>query len=139
MGKSVKRIVAVTALTIGMGAFASGFRCAGEGYTVKMFNHISPEEGTRTPAALIIASEEEGTLLVRKGSEIRKNNRRNTVQYVVRGNRRLGADRAILQVAFKEGRETLEDGETVDGQLILQADEDREVVKLSCERYLKSE
>ncbi len=120
-------------------AFGSGFKCAGEDYSVKLFNHVNPEDGTRVPAAMIVSSEEEGTLLVRKGAQIRKHNRSNTVQYVADGNRRLGADTAILQIRFKEGRETLEEGETAPGQLILVMDEDRSVAELSCTRYLKSE
>jgi len=118
-------------------AFASGFQCEGEGYTVKLFNRT---DSTRTPAVLVIgqADATPSTLLRRKGAEIHKVNRTNSVQYVVDGSRRLNADKAILQVSFKEGRDTIEEGESVPGQLILVQDEDRTVVELTCERYLKN-
>ena len=121
-------------------AFGSGFKCEGEEVRVKLFNHTNPHTGTRVPAAMVISTDAEGTLLVRKGDEIRKHNRRNTVQYVVDGNSKLAADQAILQIRFKEGRETLEEGEVASGQLILVSEEsDRSVTELACERYLKSE
>ncbi len=123
-------------------AFGSGFKCetinAVPATSVKLFNHINAEDGTRTPAAMVISNEDEGTILVAKGSAIRKHNRANTVQYVVDGNKRLGADSAILQITFKEGREVLEAGEVVRGQLILVDGSDRSVSELDCERYLKN-
>ena len=142
----MKPIIGVlTVLTLGIfnsAAIGSGFKCTGDEeaatLSVKLFNHVDPTLGTRVPAVMVI-SNEEGTLVTRKGGSIRKHNRANTVQYVIEGSRRLDADTAILQVAFKEGVETLEAGETADAQLILIKDEDRSVYSLSCERYLKQD
>ena len=140
MRKNVLSVLALSFIAIGSTAFGSGFDCVGEdGYNAKLYNHVDPENGTRTPAALIISNVEEGTLLVRKGGSIRKHNRANTVQYVVDGNRKLAADTAILQIRFKEAVEVLEEGETAEGQLILVADGERNVLDLTCFRYLKTE
>ncbi len=133
---SIGLLVAVSST----GAFASGFRCTSEnGFAVKLYNHTTG--ATRTPSLLVVShgDADPSTLLTRKGSEIRKNNRVNSVQYVVEGNRKIDADTVILQVSYKEGRENLEAGETVNGQLILVSDGNRQVVKLECERYLKGE
>lgn len=118
-------------------AHASGFLCEGEGYTVKLFNQT---DATRTPAVLVVSKSDEqpSTLLRRAGTEIHKSNRANTVSYSVEGSRKLNADKAILQISFKEGRETLAAGESVPAQLILVQDDNRDVVQLSCERYLKN-
>ena len=133
----INLLTGFTVALIGTGAFASGFRCNGDmGYSVKLFNYTVGE--TRTPAVMIISQDDEGTLLRRTGSEIRKHNRTNTIQYVVEGSRKLDSDTAILQISFREGREVLEEGETADGQLILIKDGDRGVFGLVCERYLKA-
>jgi hypothetical protein len=136
----------ITLLFLGLGssAFASGFKCESvhsrQAYTVRLYNHVSPTTGTRVPAVLVISEEEQGTLLVRKNGEISKHVRANSVQYVVNGNERLGVERAILQIAFREGREVLAAGESVDGQLILvREDGGRSVTDLTCSRYLKGE
>lgn len=123
---------------IGSTAFASGFQCEStDGYNVRLFNYVHAESGTRTPAVLVISHGEEGTLLVRKGEEIRKHTRVNTVQYVVEGSRKLDADVAILQISFREGAEVLEADESVGGQLILDKDGAKAVSELTCTRYLK--
>ncbi len=128
---------------VSSGAFASGFKCESvdaSGYSVKLFNHVDPNTGTRTPAAMIVSQEEEGTLLVRKGAAIRKHNRLNTVQYGVDSTKKLGGEQAILQIRFKEGKEVLRAGETAEGQLIVVSEDgDRDVNELSCERYLKND
>ena len=133
----INLLTALVVALMGTGAFASGFRCDGDmGYSVKLFNHTSG--GTRTPAVMVISQDGEGTLLRRDGDEITKRNRVNSVQYVVEGNRKLDADTAILQISFKEGSETIAEGESTDGQLILDKDGDRSVFHLVCERYLKN-
>jgi hypothetical protein len=121
-------------------AFASGFLCTSkDGLRVKLFNHVDPTSGTRTPAAMVISDETSGTLLVRKGEEIRKQNRSKTVRYAVDGNNSLNAVTVVVQIHFKEGREVLAEGESADGELILIAeDAGRNVFDLTCERYLKS-
>lgn len=128
----------VIGLVVASSAFASGFKCEGDsGYRVKLYNHRNTE--TRVPAKMIISHEDAGTLLVADESEISKTNRANTVRYTVDGNRKIQAEQAILQIAFKEGRETLGKGKTAEGQLILVGDEDREVFDLTCVRYLVGE
>ena len=123
-------------LMVGTAAFGSGFKCDGDlGYSVKLFNKT---DATRVPAVLVVSQKGLGTLLRAESEEIRKHNRANTVQYVVEGNEQLNADQVVLQITFKEGRETLAAGEEAPGQLILVKGADREVIDLSCERYLKS-
>lgn len=143
--KSVMKTLIVklvsTGLVIGTAAFGSGYQCDGyssEGveWAVKMYNHASVE--SRVPAVLVVSNEAAGTLLRRSDAEIKKVNRRNTVQYVIEGNRKIDADTVIFQVAHKEGKETLEPGQVTTGQLILVKDEAREVIELTCSRYLKN-
>lgn len=122
-------------------SFASGYTCMSEAtskgkWVVKLFNHTHIE--TRVPAVLVVANDEEGTVLRRFDDEIEKLNRRNTVQYVVEGNRKADADLVIFQVAHKEGRETLREGQEVNGQLILVREDDKDVIELVCTRYLKN-
>lgn len=129
------------AMVLGTAAFGSGYTCSGTDaqgldWGVKLYNHTSVE--TRVPSILVVSNTEQGTLLKREGSEIKKVNRKNTVQFVVEGNRKIDADSVVFQVAHKEGRETLTDGEEVEGQLILVKDEAKEVVSLTCTRYLKN-
>ena len=130
---------AFSVFALASSAQASGFVCtSGEGYTAKLYNYTDPNLGTRNPSVFVISHETQGTLLVRKGADIRKHNRSNTVQYVVNGDEQLGADTAILQLDHKyDGREITG---TVDGQLILIQDgtRDRVVIDLQCERYLKN-
>lgn len=137
MKTAVNSLIALVIAVSGSAAFADGFKCSGEGYNVKLFNHVHAASGTRTPAVMVISSEEEGTLLVRRNDDISKTNRLNTVRYTVEGSRKLGADQAVLQVRFKQGQEVIEDGEVRPGQLILTADGEKEVLELDCERYLK--
>lgn len=133
-------LFAVAIFALATNAQASGFRCEGEGYSAKLYNKTI--EATRTPSRLVVSHEDANphTLLVRTGEEIRKHNRLNSVQYVVDGNGKVGAETVILQINYKEGVEVLENGEEVQGQLILLSEgESREVIQLTCERYLKGE
>jgi hypothetical protein len=127
----------VAVFTLAQTAMASGFQCEGDGYNVKLYNRT---DATRTPAVLVVSQEDASpaTLLKRSGDEISKTNRANTVRYTVEGNRKIDADSVILQIAFKEGREVLADGETADGQLILVRDGAKQVIDLTCSRYLKN-
>lgn len=133
--------LASMAMVVGTAAFGSGYKCTGTDFTgtewsVKMYNHTSVE--TRVPSVLVISNEDQGTLLLRKDLEIKKANRRNTVQFVVEGNRKIDSDSVIFQVTHKEGRETLEEGEVVSGQLILVKEGSKQVIDLECSRYLKN-
>lgn len=135
--KNTMKVLVVSFLVVGAGAFASGFKCEGSEYSVKLFNKL---DATRTPAVLVVSVNRDGigTLITAKGSEISKTNRLNTVRYTVDAAEAF-AKQAILQISFKEGRETLEEGEVVSGQLILvQEDGSREVTDLECSRYKKN-
>lgn len=103
---------------VGSSAFASGFRCEGEGFTVRMNNETYIKH-SQLLAVLVISHEDASprTVLVAEGEEIRKANQKNTVRYTVDAEQ-MGLDKAILQIAFKEGKETLEKGEIVTGQLV---------------------
>ncbi len=137
--KNIISVFALASLVLSASAFASGFKCqTDDGYNAKIFNHVDPLNGTRTPAVLVISSLEQGTLLVRKDAEIHKANRVNTVRYTAEGNRKTDADQVVLQINFKEGVEVLEAGETTLGQLVFVKDSDREVKQVVCERYLKN-
>ena len=135
-----KFLMSVLAFALTGAAFGSGFTCEDTndaGYRVKYYNQVST--GTRNPGVLIIsdADADPSTQLVAKGSEISKSNRANTVRYTVDGSQ-MDLKQAILQVSFKEGREILAANETVEGQLILVAqDGSRDVLNLVCTRYLK--
>ena len=142
--KTLTNLVIVAAVAFaGTSAMASGFKCQDTkdmGYNVKLFNKTVG--GTRIPAVFILSNADASpsTLLRRGEGEISKSNRLNTVRYTVHGNSKVAADTVILQISFKEGLEVLSAGEEVDGQLILAQDSgDREVIALTCERYLKGE
>jgi len=142
MNNSVRFFLALALVLVGTAAKADGFKCEGDDSTlnVKVFNHVHAEKGTRTPAKLIISDLNQGTLAVRSGGEIRKSNLTSKVQYVVDGSRKLGAETAILQVQYKQGRETIAAGDVRPGHLILvDAEGDRTVYELSCERYVKQQ
>lgn len=138
----MKQSLVVLSLVTLFGAssvFASGFRCVGEGgYRVKVYNQVDPKLGTRTPAHLIISKAGEGTLLVANAQDIEKVNHPSYVSYTVPGTGELGAIEASLEVAFKEGNETLEAGQKVDATLILtDTTHARDFYALVCTRYLK--
>ena len=134
----MKNLVIVSVLGLATSAFGSGFECtSNNGYGVKLFNKLG---ATRTPAVLIVTHDDAdpSTQLRAAGSEIRKHNRATTTQYVVDG-AAMELDKVIVQISFKEGKETLADGEIVRGQLILvDAAGYRDVNELECSRYLKS-
>jgi len=128
-------------LWVGTAAFGSGYKCTSADtdqgrWSVQMYNRTTHE--TRVPSIIVISNELQGTVLKRNGTQINKVIRTNTVQFVMEGNRLIDADTVIFQVARKEGREVLKKGEETSGQLILVRDGLREVVSLTCARYLKN-
>jgi hypothetical protein len=140
MKNIISKLVVISSFAfVASGAFASGFKCDGtEGYAVRLYNHL---DATRLPAALIVSHSEATptTLLKAYDEEIRKHNKANTVQYVVDGGQ-MSAETVILQIAFKEGQESIAAGETIPGQLILVGGNGgKEVHQLDCARYLKGE
>ncbi len=121
--------------------FASGFKCEAtndSGFNAKLFNKTLG--ATRTPAVLVVSNEEAipATLLKRTNTEIRKYNTAHKVQYVVDGNAAIGADTVTLQINFKEGQETIDEGDVVEGQLILASRGRRAAIPMDCVRYLKA-
>lgn len=139
----MKQSLVVLSLVTLFGAssvFASGFRCEGEGgYRVKVYNHVDPNLGTRTPAHLIISKEGEGTLLHATASDIEKVNHPAYVEYTVTGaTGELGAIEVSLEVQFSEGTETIKAGQKVDATLILtDVTHLRDYLAMVCTRYLK--
>ena len=126
---------------IGTASFGSGFVCkdVAEALTVQMYNYVHKEDGTRNPAVLVVSDSHLGTLVRRFGDAIRKSNRVHTVRYTVSGGERedgLAFETAILQIHYKEGRETISMGETVQGELVLILNGEKDVTNLTCERYL---
>jgi hypothetical protein len=137
MNTSAIKLVLACVVGLSTSAFASGFRCtSSEGYRVQIYNHVNPENGTRVPAALVLSHDEAGTLLSAKGAQISKRNLSNVVQYSAKGTS-AGLSAVIVQVAFKEGRETLAEGERAYGTLILASGSGRETSRLVCTRYKK--
>ena len=121
-------------------AFGSGFICQSpDGFQAKLFNHVDPKVGTRTPAALIVSSERQGTLLVRYDEAIAKKSARTLVRYWAEGNSETNSDSVLLQVRFREGIDSLEAGETTPGQLIFFNGEERAIYPVECVRYLKKD
>jgi len=135
MNNSTLKLVLVSVVGLAAPAFASGFRCASpDGYRVKIFNHTHAEQGTRTPAVLVVSHDNAGTLLAADGSEISKRNLSNVVQYSAKGPKG-GLSQAIVQIAFKEGKEYLAEGEKAYGTLILAQGGKRATTRLVCTRY----
>ncbi len=133
--KSVIKLVLASVVGLSSSVFASGFRCESpDGYRVKIYNHTHAEAGTRVPAVLVVSHENTGTLLTAKGAEISKRNLSNVVQYSAEGSR-AGLSKVIVQIAFKEGREVLAEGEHAYGTLILAQGASRQTSRLTCSRY----
>ncbi len=137
--KNSMKLLALITLVIGSGAFASGFICeepdSHSPLTVKLFNKTVG--GTRIPAVMVVSDEHAGTILVAKGEEISKRNLANGVRYTA-----TPADKdtqAVLTIDFKEGNETLEDGEVVKGSIrFIDSGGVGDAEELECARYLKN-
>ncbi len=135
MNSSTLKLVLVSVVGLAAPAFASGFRCAStDGYRVKIYNHTHASQGTRTPAILVVSHENAGTLLVAEGSEISKRNLSSVVQYSAKGQKG-ELSQAVVQIAFKEGKEYLAEGEKAYGTLILAKGGKRATTRLLCTRY----
>lgn len=133
--KSVSKLVLASVVGLSSSVFASGFRCESpDGYRVKIFNHTHADAGTRVPAVLVVSHKDSGTLLSAKGTEISKRNLSNVVQYSADGTGK-GLSKVVVQIAFKEGREVLAEGERAYGTLILAQGASRQTSRLTCSRY----
>lgn len=131
------KLLVLAAVLSGTVVLASGFRCESDsGHTLKIYNYVNGEDGTRIPSIFVL-SNDDGTLLVARRHEISKRNLSDVVQYSVLGNEKVNAERVIAQIRFKEGRETIEAGELVEGTLILVRDSDRDISQMICSRYKK--
>ena len=133
-------IVFISINLFSLSANASGFRCVDEsGLHVKIYNFLHGEDGTRLPAVFVLSHPTRGTLLVAKGTQISKKNFASEVQYAVRGNALTQSKYVIVQIAFKEGKETIPKGEIVSGRLIFSNQGGAKTLSgLSCARYLKN-
>lgn len=130
----------VVGLVASSTSFASGFVCQSEdGLTVKLYNQVHATKGTRNPAVLVVSSDADGTLLVRKGDEIRKTNYRSMVRYTVEGNEATGAEQVVFQVKYKEGVDEKLGVASTEGQIVFIGEQGRSVHSLECSRYKKGE
>jgi hypothetical protein len=137
MKTSAIKVVLASVVALSSSAFASGFRCESpDGYRVKIYNHVQADNGTRVPAVLVVSHAQAGTLLSAKGTEISKRNLSNLVQYSAKGPKG-GLTYAVVQIAFKEGRDILAEGERAYGTLVLAKGVERQTSRLTCHRYLK--
>src|SRR5688500_2596961 len=109
-------ILVAVAMMVTSGAFASGFKCEGEGYRVKIFNKL---DATRTPAVLILSHVEDGTIVKADAEDIQKYNGTTSVRYTVEDTD--SWDLVTIRIVFKEGKEVLEAGEEVDASLLLRS------------------
>jgi hypothetical protein len=137
--KNTVKLLVVSLVMASSGAFASGFICKGDGYTIKLFNHT---DATRTPAALIVSSVSEGTLFKAFEDEIHKYNGSDHVSYMAGVDDEVpyeGIHWVSLQIDFKEGKDVLKAGEEVDGSATLTSNDDSVNLNLTCERYLKNQ
>ena len=135
--KSHKVLITAALALAGSAVHGSGFVCEGDGIRARLYNHVSPGKGTRVPAAFIVSTDAEGTILVRKGPQIEKHLGTTSVRYVVAGGPELGADTVTLEIWFREGKGDLEDGDVVDGGLYMVGLQGTSEMRLGCQRYLK--
>jgi hypothetical protein len=131
------RIVLAAAVSVfSSAAFASGWNCetADGEYSVKRYNSRT---STRTPAALILSSED-GTLLSAHGSEIKKRTVSRGTRYTAETSRSDAFHGSVVfWVNHIEGSDTpVADGEEVDGKLVINWDGEQEKFDLTCARYL---
>lgn len=136
----MKNILFATLCSMAIQAQASGFLCEGSGYKAKLYNHVSPTEGTANPAVLIVSEEDGGTLARLSDDEIEKTTSSKTVTYAgVTNQERNGR---FVSVALKLVKSPISEG-SLEGQYfaILTVTEDGMVlnVKMACKRYLKGE
>ena len=135
MNNSAIKLVVASVVGLSSSVFASGFRCESpDGYRVKIYNHTHADEGTRVPAVLVVSHQDAGTLLTATGAQISKRNLSNVVQYSAEGTK-AGLSKVVVQIAFKEGREILAEGERAYGTLILAQGAKRQTSRLVCSRY----
>jgi hypothetical protein len=137
--KNLMNLLTLASLVLGTGAFASGFICEEpDSYsplTVKLFNKTVG--GTRIPAVIVISDEHAGTILVAKGEEISKKNLAHSVRYTATPANK--DTEAVLNISFKEGNDSLEEGEVVMGTLrFTDSGGEGDLTELECSRYLKN-
>ncbi len=122
-------------------AMADGYRCEGQGYRVKMYNNVHRELGTRNAAVLIVSSDSEGTIAVLKpGTDLTKINHRDTWEFEGLTHEVSNGQFAYTSlIVDKEAKGPGALADIFDARLILNADKQREVIRLECVKYRKSE
>lgn len=117
-------------------ASADGFRCAGEGFSVKVFHHTYPGRGARNPAALILAQERKGTLARLFDREITRLSTPDSVLYEGQGHSDVDGRFLFLQLEIYENESgDLYDSETHFGRLRLHMNRQKKELKMVCEQY----
>lgn len=118
--------------------FASGFRCEGQGYRVKLYNQVQPSRGTKNPAIIIVSSEQSGTVL--RLQDIEKTLSARTVTYSGLAN--AVATGRFMQVRLEIVKEATQTGEFAGSRfavLTINADGGSTSARLACVPYLKGE
>jgi hypothetical protein len=119
-------------------AMADGFRCQGEGYRVKQYNQVQPEEGTRNPAVLVVSHQDAGTLATLEGDEIQKTITEDTVIYEGKTNSKL--DGRFMYVKLEVAKKAKLTGPLAGkhlAELTVNADGSSDTALLACKRYRK--
>jgi hypothetical protein len=139
MQKIFALVVISTVITIASSiAMASGFRCEGQGYSVKLYNEVQPSLGTKNPAVLVVSSPEMGTIIRLQGSEIEKLQSVNAVAY--QGNTRDVNTGRFASVRIEIVKQPVASGDYAGqhfARLQIKSDNGTWTAKLACSEYLK--
>ena len=135
----MKALVISVLVLVSSNSFASGFKCSGQGYNVKLYNQVQPQLGTKNPAILVVSSEQAGTIAVIQGSDLDKAIGASTVSYSGMANGK--ANGHFMHVELQVVKQPVANGPFA-GQhfalLTLNADNGNIQAKLACEVYLKN-
>lgn len=154
----MKKLIAIAAMLMGSQAFADGFVC----YTtetdlkVQIYNHVSPEDGTRNGAIMVLSNPnyQRGNRTIAKFTDTKSTLANSGATYVadvdlrvsessrqgelISGTKLGQLDTIIMDVDFSYSKPVAH-GDEMGGTLTLvKRDGTRIVRNLSCERYLKN-
>ncbi|MDZ4676665.1 MAG: hypothetical protein SGI74_04070 [Oligoflexia bacterium] len=131
-------VISFLCVLISSVSFASGYECQGQGYRVKMYNHVQPVNGTSNPAVLIVSSENRdvGTIGTARGVEISKAVTARTEIYEAK--LRVNQTGRYAGVNFQVTKEPGSNGLHW-GRLVLAADGASYGGDMACRRYLKDQ
>lgn len=112
---------------------AGGIDCTtDDGLRVDIYNKMNADKKW-VAAALLITSDEEGTLLTRRGKEIKEEDKPGVDIYSARANASLFATRLVIEIPTRAG--DLDKGEPRGPKLILLNDDERNVRELTCRTF----